>query len=421
MAGVIGFGIALCGFVPQVLHPIKTAILGAEVGSEELVPSGLPPKSSGSAPAHTENLIRRGTPKSSVVMSPDQVQAAAIEVVAAGPGDLSRKIVVPGTISPSSDRVARIPARVAGTVVRLGKRLGDFVTEGEIVAVLGSREVADAKSEYLTASVDFELHKTTFERTESLWSRQVATEQSYLGARAGFRQAQLRVDLARQKLSALGIDANEIAEAARRDAASPGALDLRRYDIRSPIRGQVIDRKVDPGSAVGREGDPSELYTIADLSVVWVELAVPTADLEEIRTGQRVQIHGTGKNRNGEGRIVFIGPLLNQETHSARVIAEVENGDLGWRAGSFVTAEIVTDEHLARLRVPRAALQTIDGRSVAFVRTATGFDSRQVETGKSDEEAVEVVAGVSPGERIAVTNTFLLKAELGKAEAAQAN
>jgi cobalt-zinc-cadmium efflux system membrane fusion protein len=310
---------------------------------------------------------------------------------------------------------------VVGTVARLDKRLGDFVKQGEVVAVLGSREVADAKSEYLTASVDFELQKTMFERIESLWNRQVASEQQYLNARASFRQAQLRSDLARQKLSALGIDANEVAETTKRDAADPGALNLRQYEIRAPISGQVVERKVDQGAAVGQEGDPSELYTIADLSSLWVELAVPTADLESIKIGQRVLVSGADKSRRGEGRIMFVGPLLNQETRSARVIAEIDNKERSWRPGSFVTADIVIEEHQVQLRVPRAALQTIEGKRVAFVRTPEGFKSKEVMTGRTNDEAVEVITGLSPGEQIAVSNTFLLKAELGKAEAAQAD
>jgi membrane fusion protein, heavy metal efflux system len=271
-----------------------------------------------------------------------------------------------------------VPVRVVGTLARLDKRLGDLVKQGEVVAILGSREVADAKSEYLTASVDFELQKTMFERIESLWNRKVASEQQYLNARATFRQAQLRFDLARQKLSALGVDANEVAEAPTRDAANPGALNLRQYEIRASISGQVVERKVDQGASVGQEGDPSEHYTIADLSSVWVELAVPTADLEAVEVGQRVLISGADKSKRGdEGRITFVGPLLNQETRSARVIAEIDNKPLRWRPGSFVTAEIMIEEHQVQLQLPRAALQTMEGKRVAFVRTPEGFASRR--------------------------------------------
>jgi cobalt-zinc-cadmium efflux system membrane fusion protein len=419
-----GFGVTLGGFVPQVSQPIRKALLLAGLQREERLSSiswakASSPETGDLTPS--QDRSERGTAKRGVKMSAAQIEAAGIETAAVSKGELTRKLVVPGTITPSSDRVARVPARVVGTVARLNKRLGDLVNQGEVVAVLSSREVADAKSEYLTASVDFELQKTIFERIESLWNRQVASEQQYLNARATFRQAQLRSELARQKLSALGVDGNEVAEAAELEAASPGALNLRQYEIRAPIGGQVVERKVDQGTSVGQEGDPSELYTIADLSSLWVELAVPTTDLEGIKIGQRALISGADKSKRGEGRIIFVSPLLNQETRSARIIAEIDNKEQRWRPGSFVTAEIVIEEHQVQLRVPRAALQTIEAKRVAFVRTLEGFKSQEVKIGRANDEAVEVITGLSPGEQIAVSNTFLLKAELGKADAAQAN
>jgi cobalt-zinc-cadmium efflux system membrane fusion protein len=420
----IGFGITVGGFVPQVSQPIRNALLMAGLRAEEQTASLASSKASTSNAGDLGRLQSGSEPQrlnGFVKMSAAQVEAASIEVAPLGKGELTRKLVVPGTVTPNGDKIARVPVRVVGTVARLDKRLGDVVKQGEVVAVLGSREVADAKSVYLTTSVDFELQKTMFERIESLWNRQVASEQQYLNARATFRQAQLRFDLARQKLFALGVDANEVAEAATRDAANPGALNLRQYEIRAPIGGQVVERKVDQGASVGQEGDPSELYTIADLSSVWLELAVPTADLEAVEVGQRVLISSGDKRKRGEGRIMFVGPLLNQETRSARVIAEIDNKQQSWRPGSFVTAEIVIEEHQVQLQLPRAALQTMEGKRVAFVRTPEGFASREIKIGKANDEAVEITAGLSIGEQIAVSNTFLLKAELGKAEAAQTN
>jgi cobalt-zinc-cadmium efflux system membrane fusion protein len=169
---------------------------------------------------------------------------------------------------------------------------------------------------------------------------------------------------------------------------------------------------------VGSQGDPTDLYTIADLSVVWVELAVPTADLDVIAEGQAVAITGSGDSgKRGEGRIIFISPLVHPDTRSARVIAEIDNKTMIWRPGATVTAGIVTGEEPVEVRVPRAALQTIGGEQVAFVRTKSGFQSRVVTVGRSDAQHIEITSGLSAGEEIAVKNTFLLKAELAKAEA----
>ena len=168
---------------------------------------------------------------------------------------------------------------------------------------------------------------------------------------------------------------------------------------------------------IGRQGDPPDLYTIADLSAVWVEMAVPTADLDEIMEGQAVAIaSGKDSGKRGDGQIIFISPLVDPDTRSARVIAAVDNKAMIWRPGSVVTASIVTKKAPVGVLIPRAALQTIGGERVVFVRTPTGFQKRTITTGSSDEQAFEVTSGLSPGELIAVKNTFLLKAELGKGD-----
>jgi cobalt-zinc-cadmium efflux system membrane fusion protein len=355
-------------------------------------------------------------PDGSISMLPGQIENQGIEVAPAGPGVLARLLTVPGTISLDPGRMASVPSRVEGTVTQMRKRLGDTVTPEEVVAVLDSREVADAKSEYLTAQVASELQKTLYERQRALWVQKSTAEQQYLQARASFLEAELKLSLARQKLLALDLDPAQVVKAAKEEGA-PGSStsSLRQYEIHSLIGGRVIERRVDVGTLVGRQGDPSDLYTIADLSVVWVELAVPTADLEVIEEGQAVTVtSGADSGKRGVGRIIFVSPLVDPNTRSARVIAELDNKAMMWRPSAVVTASIVIKQQRVGVSIPRSALQTIGGEPVVFVRTATGFQKRTVTTGRSDEQGVEITSGLSAGEQIAVKNTFLLKAELGK-------
>ena len=390
-----------------VLQLLPTAPTQAEqtAAKDESTPSG----SKGEAGKPPEGLIN---------MPPERIEAQEIEVASVGKGTLARVLTVPGTITLDPGRVARVPARVVGTVTQMRKRLGDPVTQGEVVAVLDSREVADAKSEYLTASVAFDLKKTLLERVQKLWEKRFAPEQQYLQGRETFQQAELRLDLARQKLTALNLDPAEVVKAAKQESATAsGGSTLREYQIRSLIAGRVVERKVDVGSLVGSQGDPADLYTIADLSEVWLELAVPIADLDIIAEGQAVAIASLIGGKRGEGRIIFISPLVDPNTRSARVTAAIDNKTLIWRPGAVVTADVAVKEEPVELCVPRAALQTMDGESVVFVRTQGGFERRDVTVGRSDENTVEITSGLSAGEQIAVKNTFLLKAELGKGEA----
>jgi cobalt-zinc-cadmium efflux system membrane fusion protein len=353
-------------------------------------------------------------------MRPEQIEAQEIEVAAVGNGVLAQVLTVPGTITLDPSRVARVPGRVEGTVTQMRKRLGDPVTPGEVVAVLDSREVADAKSEYLTAQVAVDLQRTIFERHKALWAQKSNAELQYLQAKESFLEANLRLGLARQKLVALNLDPDEVVTAVKQESGPNTSVStLREYTIRSLIGGRVIDRKVDVGALVGRQGDPSDLYTVADLSVVWAELAVPTADLEMIEEGRKMVIlSGREAGKRGEGRIIFVSPLVDPNTRSARVIGELDNKTMIWRPGAAVTASIMVKEEQVEVRVPHTAIQTIGGERVVFVRTPNGFEKRVITTGRSDDQAVEITSGLSAGEEIAVKNSFLLKAELGKGEAA---
>lgn len=346
-----------------------------------------------------------------LAMAAQQIDESKIAVESVQSGVLHARLRVPGTIIPDRNRVGRVASKVVGTVAELRKGLGDGVQSGEVIAILESREVADAKSEYIAAIVNFRLQETLFEREKTLWNKQVSSEQRLLRAEATYRETQVRRDVAKQKLSALGVSGESIAKLAD---ATAEVKDLQRYEIKAPIGGRIVEQLVDIGTPMGGEGQAHELYAIADLTKVWVELTVSPQDLPLIREGQQLTLEGPDQS---VGTIIFTSPMLNQDTRSARVIASIDNRGGAWRPGSFVTANIVTSEAKADLIIPKAALQTIEGTSRVFVRTAEGFESRQVTVGKDDGNAVEVLSGLISGEAIAVANTFLLKAELGKSEA----
>ena len=421
---LLGLGLLAGAFVPGLSSGLRD-LAGLGVSTSSARPAA-------AKDAHGHGAGEKEGEEGKVKLSAAQVEAAGIAVAPVGPGTLAMQVVVPGVVQPDPDRLARVAGRVVGTVAELKKRLGDKVEKGEIVAFLDSREVAEAKSEYFAARTNLELQQTLYEREQSLWDKRISAEMQFLRARTTFTEGQLRVELAVQKLQALGLGDDEVAglerrtETVRTAAAGPAGAGrisvpgLQRYAIRSPISGQVVERLVNLGAPMGGEGENKELYVVADLSSVWIELAVPTGDLAAIRQGQAVAI-ASGDGPASQGRIVFVSPILNPETRSARVIASVENDGMVWRPGSYVTAKVTTAEEPADLRLPRVALQTVGGEQVVFVRNAEGFEKREVATGRSDGAFVEIVFGLDPGEEVAVANTFVLKAELGKAEAEHAH
>ncbi|WIG53883.1 efflux RND transporter periplasmic adaptor subunit [Afipia sp. OHSU_I-C6] len=342
-------------------------------------------------------------------MSDEQIKLAQIDLVDVGPAAIARRLVVPGSVVPDANLIAHVSVKLSGTVAELRKNIGEDVAKDEVIAVLESREVADAKSEYLAAKLTNDLQQDLSTRDKTLWDSRVGTEQQYLRSRNAAAQTEMRVKIARQKLLALGLGEREI-------TAVPGAPEasLRRQDVRSPISGRVAERKVELGTAVGRDSLETELFVVVDLSRVWVELSVASSDLPLIKEGQSVKIFARGLAETSSGKIVFVSPLIDKDTRTARVVAEIPNPDRTWRPGSFVTAGIVLNERTVPVTVPATAIQKLDGQSIVFVRTKDGFEKRNVVLGESEDQTLEIVSGLNPGESIAATNTFPLKAELSK-------
>lgn len=362
------------------------------------------------SPASAESKPAKPDGKPAVILMDDErIKLAEIELRAAGPAPIARRVTVPGTIVPDAGRIAHVSVKISGTVAELRKNIGDDVVKDELLAVLESREVADAKSEYLAARLSNELQQDLTARDKSLWEGRAVPEQQYIKSRNAAAQSEMRLGIARQKLMALGVTESEV-------TSLPQAADgtLRSQNIRAPISGRIAERKVEQGTAVGRDNLETELFVIVDLSRVWVELSVASTDLPLVREGQSVDVALRGIPETGAAKIVFVSPLLDKDTRAARVVASLPNPDGRWRPGSFVTAGIAIERRDVTVAVPFAAIQTIDGHKIVFVRTKDGFEKRDVVLGRRDGAIVEIASGLAAGETVAASNTFSLKAELSK-------
>jgi len=171
-----------------------------------------------------------------------------------------------------------------------------------------------------------------------------------------------------------------------------------------------------PGQMFTADAAETELFRIAALERLSVALSIAAGDAARVRPGNPVEVTAAG--RTAMARVRFVAPALDPQTRLVRVIADLDNRGGQWRAGEPVQARIeVAGAGGAPLMVPATAVQTVENRPVLFVRTPQGFRTRPVTLGARDGAMVAILAGLSDGEQIAATNTFTLKAELGKGEA----
>lgn len=189
---------------------------------------------------------------------------------------------------------------------------------------------------------------------------------------------------------------------------------LRTYEIKSEVTGTVIQKDITLGEFVKNE---DTVYTIADLTTVWVDLAVFRQDFRKLQLGQSVEIHPGAGTDAIQAKVGYISPFGTEGTQTmlARCIVPNPAGDL--RPGLFVTAEIATGETEAPVAVKLAAIQTLNEKPVVFVAENDSFEAREVELGARDNVYVEVLSGLLPGDKYVSENSFILKAEIGKGEA----
>jgi cobalt-zinc-cadmium efflux system membrane fusion protein len=188
---------------------------------------------------------------------------------------------------------------------------------------------------------------------------------------------------------------------------------LRNYQVTSEIAGTIIKKEVTVGEVVR---DEKPIFTVADLNTVWIDFSVFPQDFERVKLGQTVRITYAANVRPITGKISYIAPIGSQNTQSllARAVAPNSRGLL--RPGLFVLGDLETDAIEVPVAVRSDAIQTLNEKTAIFVVEGKAFEARQVKLGARDDNLVQVVSGLNPGDRYVSANSFLLKAELGKSE-----
>ncbi len=337
-----------------------------------------------------------------IMVTEAQLRTAGIVVAAVGEGFAGGEVTTAGVLVPPTQSVGHVTARTSGVVVRILRQLGDRVAVGDALAVIDSREVAEAQGASARARRAAEAARTVLAREESLFRQRVTARQEYEAAQAAYDAARIDAQQAEQALRALG--------------AGTGGGTTRLMMLRSPVAGEVTSVTVTPGEYVPPE---RELFQVADPRTVWAELMIPARDIQRVRVGQTMMLSVQGSDHPHTGRIRFLSPAVDPATGAAKAIATIDNRDGDLRVGQNVSARVTTpgsDGQRVPV-VPRSAIQEVDGRSVVFVRTPRGFVVRPVTVGTGSDSAVPIISGLRVGERVATVNAFVLKAELGKAEA----
>jgi RND family efflux transporter MFP subunit len=292
---------------------------------------------------------------------------------------------------------------VVGRVVRVSARLGDHVKRGQTLAQVYSPEIADARTKYVAARAMLDAHDRELKRTEKLVSIGAASRQELERVHAEHTAQAAEVESARSRLQLLG---------ATPGPAGAGPDAHATTDLPAPIDGVVTERLANDGLNV----EPAtKLFTIVDLSTVWIMANAYERDLPHIREGARATVRARAyPDRAFEGRVSYVDPQLNEGTRTARLRVEVPNPRGELRLGMYADVVITAVGGAAALTVARSAIQNVGGRQVVYLSVPgdpNTFIEREVQVGRSVGELVEVLSGLTAGDSVVSQGSFFVRAE----------
>ncbi len=343
--------------------------------------------------------------------SSSELQEFEIKIQQAKSGVISKTLNLFGEVAVAPERLFHVVPRVSGVVRQVYKHLGDKVKAGEILATLSSRELADAKAQFVAAQSLLQLANANLKREYTLFKRKITAKSEYLEAKQAQVEASIKRKAAEQRLKALGLSEQSI-----KSVLKDVDKDLTLYEIRAPADGVIIEKHAVHGEVLGTN---TRSFTIADLSQVWANFTLYQKDLLFVHQGQKVmvttQFGMPTKELSAVSTISWISPVLDEITRSATARVILDNPKGFWRPGLFVSGQVAIEKVQAEVVIPLSALQTIDGKTVVFIRHDDGdFEPQVVKTGRRDFQSVEILQGLAKGQAYVSQNAFSLKAQLQK-------
>ena len=341
-----------------------------------------------------------------VPLGQDAVKRAGIVVAPVASGSSAGETRLPAVVEPNAYRQVEITPLVAGRITRVMAALGDRVRRGQPLAEIHSPELAEAQTRYVTARAMLDAHDRELQRTEKLVEIGAASRQELERVHAEHAAQAAAVDSARSQLELLGVSAAAL------DRLASGQRAGTMTSVPAPFDGVVTERNANVGLNVDRT---TELFTVVDLSTVWVVADVYEKDFSRVRTGTAALVTTPAyPGLTLRGRVSYIDPQVSAVARTARVRVEIANPRGELRLGMYADVALAGAPVMLAARVPRSAVQNVGERTVVYLadQTAPGtFIEREVRLGQTSGDQVEVVSGLHSGDAVVTEGSFFVRAE----------
>src|SRR5712691_6708270 len=397
--GVGALGLIALGALGATLGPrYLEGILPAPVATAPTAPPAEQPPADPAAAS---------TPAAEVVLSPEAVSRAGITTAPAEEVASQATIQLPGTVMADAYREVKVVPIVGGIVTKIHVELGTAVKRGAPLATLFSPELAEAQTKYLSMRAMRAADHQKLQRTQQLAEIGAASRQELEEITATHASHATEVEAARQRLLLLGLSRAHV------EALHSPSQVVSDISVPAPSAGVITSRTANLGQVVSMG---HELFTVTDLSQVWVIGDLYEQDFQTVHIGSDATMATPAyPGLTLHGRVSYIDPRVDSQTRTAKIRVEVPNPQGQLRLGMYVTVAFTTRGGERTVVVPRAAVQTVGERQVVFLPAPDEegkFVARTVQVGPARGELATIRSGVEPGEVVVTEGSFFLRAEM---------
>ncbi|MFP6842441.1 MAG: efflux RND transporter periplasmic adaptor subunit [Acinetobacter sp.] len=355
---------------------------------------------------HTEGEAGQGqeSEEGSLNLSPKQMTEYGVKLAQVGVGEVGQQFAYPAKLVTNTDQQAHVSATFAGRVESVNAALGEQVKKGQVLATLFIPDLVDQQANLSIAQEALTLAQQDYQREKQLWEQGVSARQDYQRAYNTYRQAQIQVQAARSRLSALG--------------ASSGSQG--RYVLTAPLSGVVSLKDI----VVGEQITPDkQLFVLDQLDQLWIEFILPSVNNINVQPNQQIEFKSLQTNNSFKAQIQTLTTAADTQTGRLQVRAKVLTPAKELRPNLMVNVLLNGEDKKSVLRVAKAAIQQIDGKATVFVakqeKDKLHFTPKPVQLGNysSDGLWVEIQSGLTEKQQYVSQGSFLLKSEIEKGEA----
>ena len=340
-----------------------------------------------------------------IQLTSQQMVEQGLKVAVASTGLVEKLTTLPGKLVVNTDQQAQISPNFSGYVEQVNVALGQSVQKGQTLAVLILPELIDQQANLRMAQVNLDLARKDYQREQQLWSQGISAKQDYQRAENAYRQAQITVQSSQARLNALGASGNNNG----------------RFLIKAPISGVISKKDIVVGENVQLA---DQLFVIENLKDLWLEFNLPNTSNIQLQVGQILNFKTNGSDQNYQAKVQTLNPHADLQTGRLQVRAKVTTQADVLRPNVLVNVFVTDAQAKTALRVQKKALQQVEGKPVVFVieseeKGLVHLKAQPIEVGVSSQDGqwLEVISGLTEGQKYIADGSFLLKSELEKDEA----